>query len=89
MNVYLIIFYSLTILVGLGSIIANIWIAKENAGKNRVIYTIEEMPINSNPKSQEELNKKLSSGNYTVLTVSTPSSTVAMMRIYSLGKIKP
>ena len=79
----------LTILVGVGSIIANIWIAKENAGKNRVIYTVEEMSINSNPKSQEDLNKKLSSENYTILAVSTPPSTMAMMRIYSLGKIKP
>lgn len=100
MNTYSIIFSSLSILVGVGSIIANLCIAsrtistnkeiaKENAGKNRVIYSIEEVEIDaSDSKRKIGLDKKLSSGDYTILTTYTfPGN--QNLRVYSLGKIKP
>ena len=61
--------FMLTILVGVGSIIANIWIAKENAGKIRVIYGTEQMNISQDNKVlKEKLKSMLNSGNYTVLS---------------------
>ncbi len=58
----------------------------ENVGKNRVIYGVEEMIIDS-PNSLKQLNEKLNSESYAILAVSTNLSNFSQ-RTYSLGKIK-
>ncbi len=100
MDSYPLIFSSLTILVGIGSILANLiiasrtiyankQIAKENAGKNRIIYSIEiKAATEGNDASKNKINEMLNTGNYTVLAsyqnIGNRSET-----IYTLGKITP
>jgi len=98
-NIIGIITVCINLLIGGGAIITNIIIAsrtikankeiaKENAGKNRVIYSIEEVEIDAtSPKSKIGLNEKLNSGNYAILTTYTFHGN-HNIRIYSLGKIK-
>ncbi len=100
MNDYSIIFNSLTILVGAGSIIANICIAsrtintnkeiaQENAGKNRVVYETEQIDIGKDNKvANKQLNDMLNSGNYTVLSAFVDIGNTSQTR-FILGKIKP
>jgi len=57
-----------------------------NVGKNRIIYGVEEMIIDSSD-SLKKLNEKLNSESYAILAVSTNLSNFSQ-RIYSLGKIK-
>lgn len=65
----MIIFNILTIFIGIATIIANIWIARYNIGKNRIIYSTEEITIHTNQKDCfKKLNAKLSTGTYTILT---------------------
>lgn len=73
------VFNILTIFVGVVSIIVNIWIAKYNVGKNRVIYEI--IQVNSN-----DVNQKLNSGDYTILYVGRDNWDKT---IYTLGKVNP
>ena len=61
-------------------------ILKENAGKNRVIYDIEEFSVDAGRKD-DELRKKLNAGNYTILNVAINPS-VWSNRIVTIGKIK-
>ena len=88
-----------TVLVSSGAIFINIRIsnrtmrtnreiARENAGKNRVIYEVEEVIIGGNLEGNFKLlNEKLNSGKYTILNVSIDLGNTSQ-RIYSLGKIK-
>lgn len=59
----------------------------ENAGKNRVIYGVEEMTVTESAESLKKLNDKLNLENYAILAVSTNRGNFSQ-RIYSLGKIK-
>ena len=98
MSGYSIIFNILAILVGLGSIIANILIAhrtirtnkeiaKENAGKNRVVYSTEQKDVGANDRAlKEELNQMLNSGNYTILSAFVNLGNTTQTR-FVLGKI--
>ena len=87
-----------TIIIGIITVLANIgitaWsiktnrqIEQENAGKNRIVYSMEEVMISPNSKSSlDKLNEKLNSGNYTVMNVIQNSSNTSQ-RIYTLCKI--
>lgn len=100
MTDYSIIFNSLTILIGVGSILANIFIAhrtiktnkeiaKENAGKNRVVYGTEQKDVGANDRMlKEELNSMLNSGNYTILSAFVNLGNTTQTR-FVLGKINP
>lgn len=71
-----------TILVGIGSIVANIYIARYNAGKNRKIYEIKTIST----LDLGAINKELNNGDYTILHVGEGNHVGA--RSYVLGKIK-
>jgi hypothetical protein len=61
---------------------------EENAGKNRVIYSVEQMDIARDSKDFDTtLNKKLSSGDYTILAAVVDRGNTSQTR-YVLGKIK-
>ena len=77
----------LTMVVGVGSIIANIWIAIYNVGKNRTIYEIEEVVVSAPMRGTQEINKKLSRGEYTVLDIHEDTADICS-KIYILGKTK-
>ena len=62
---YQILIDTLTMVIGLLSIVANIWITRYNAGKNRKIY--EALSIDTG--SIESVNSKLKHGDYTILYV--------------------
>ena len=83
-----VIFNVLAIIIGIITIIVNIRIAKYNAGKNRIIYETEEMPVHKDRKDAfKELNDKLNTQKYTVLTVYQDKSNFSISR-YVLCKIK-
>lgn len=83
-----IIFNTLTILVGIGSIIVNIWMTRYNVGKNRIIYDVEEIMVDKTKSNCfENLNKKLNVGEYTVLNTYQDKGD-SQTRIFVLGKIK-
>jgi hypothetical protein len=87
------------IIIGVLSVMANIvitiWSIKtnrqievENAGKNRIIYAMEEVNIDkSRGNPFAELNTKLNSGNYTVMNILQDLSNTSK-RIYTLAKIR-
>ena len=61
----------------------------ENAGKNRAIYSIEQMDIARDDRAFSELlNKMLSKGEYTILSAFVNIGNTTQTR-YILGKIKP
>lgn len=61
----------------------------ENAGKNRIIYGVESIPVSSDLTSPiEVLNQKLSSGNYTVINSHQDERNHRIYR-YIIGKITP
>lgn len=67
----------------------NLKINKENAGKNRVIYAVEQLDIEGNSKEfDEKLNKRLNDGNFTILAAFVNDENRRQTR-YVLGKIKP
>lgn len=79
-----------TIIIGIGSIIANIWITRYNMGKNRLIYDIERIISSGDHKNREEEEKirpKLKSGEYTVLNIFQDAGN-SRNTVYILGKIK-
>lgn len=80
----------ISILVGVITVIANIWIARYNAGKNRIIYGTEVATISMDRKqSIEELNGKLSAGEYAILTtIQDKADGYSQTFKYILGKIK-
>lgn len=62
---------------------------KENAGKNRVIYAVEQLDIARDSRAFDEtLNKMLNSGNFTILAAFVNAGNTSQTR-YVLGKIKP
>ena len=62
---------------------------ERNAGKNRAIYAIEQMDIARDDRSfNDNLNKMLNSGDYTILTAFVNAGNTTQTR-YILGKIKP
>lgn len=62
------------------SIITNRQIEQENAGKNRIIHSIEEIIISPESNSSlDRLNEKLNSGNYTVMNIIQNSSKTSVM----------
>lgn len=68
--------------------VENAKINAANAGKNRIIYGVEEIPARTyRPADYDPLNKKLSSGNYTILSVIQDSGNNSQ-RLFMLGKIK-
>ena len=78
----------LTLLLNLVAIIVNIFIAIYNIGKNRIIYEVEEVGISKDDSnSMLELNKKLSSGKYTILNTQQDMGNTRMYK-YVLGRIK-
>jgi len=80
-------FNILTIFIGIGSIIANIYIARYNVGKNRTIYDVEEIMVER--KATVKLKDKLNTGEFTILTsYPNPSDGYKKSSIYVLGKIK-
>lgn len=74
------IFNILTIFIGLATIIANICIARYNAGKNRKIYEIE------NLNNTADVNKRLENGDYTILYVGADFKLVDKVT-YILGRV--
>jgi len=74
-------------LISYNTIRINRDIQRENAGKNRIIYNTEEYSVDAG-RNNAELDKKLSSGNYTILNVSVNPS-VWSGRIITIGKINP
>lgn len=100
MQITAIVLGSLTIIVGIGSIIANLiiasrtiaankQIAKDNAGKNRIIYGIAiERVEEGNETSKRAINDKLNTGNYTILS-SFQDIGRYTQTVYTLGKIHP
>ena len=86
-------------IIGIISVAANIGVAwwsiwtnrkieLENAGKNRTIYQIEEVKVNTGSATGfNNLNEKLNSGKYTVMNVIQDSGG-CNNRIYTWGKIK-
>lgn len=79
---YMSVFNILTIVVGVASIIANIFIAQYNIGRNRKIYEI----ITMNSLDLINVNKALKNGDYTILHVSQANQTGA--HTFVLGRIK-
>lgn len=88
------VYNALTILIGIGTICVGIWsvvtnrqIAKENAGKHRVIYGVEEVPVGKDDaKTLDNLNEKLSSEKYTILNTHQDIGNTKMYK-YVLGRI--
>lgn len=73
--------------IAIWSIKTNRQIEKENAGKNRIVYSMEEVMISPDSKrSFGELNEKLNSGSYAVMNVIQNSGNNSQ-RIYTLCKI--
>lgn len=70
-----------TFLIGIVTIVVNVYIAIYNVGKNRKIYEIDQ--IFSNDK--EAVNKKLRSDDYTILYVGAGER--EKEKIYLLGKL--
>jgi len=67
----------------------NLKINEENAGKNRVIYSTEQMNVSQDNKlANDKLKSLLNSGNYTILSAFVNSGNTTETR-YVLGKIKP
>ena len=63
----------------------NIKVNAENAGKNRIIYEVEQIET---PSGKETLKEKLATGNYAVLnSFSNPSCWSSVIVV--LGKIHP
>jgi len=63
----------------------NLKVNAENAGKNRIIYGVEQIET---PSGAKMLKKKLATGNYTVLnSFSNPSCWSSVIVV--LGKINP
>ena len=68
---------------------ANRQINEENAGKNRVIYAMEQKDIGTgNEALKKEFNTMLNSGHYTVLSAFVDLGCTTQTR-FILGKIKP
>jgi len=86
MNTGIIAFNILTILIGIGSIIANIWIARYNIGKNRTIYDVEKIPDWDRGLARA-IRPKLKSGEYTILNIFQDKGNTSNL-ICILGKIK-
>jgi len=82
----MIIFNVLTILIGVATIVGNIWIARYNVGKNRTVYEVETLSIGG-IKTMEDINKKLNKGNYTILQVGQDLRNCNKVQ-YTLGRVK-
>ena len=67
----------------------NLKVNEENAGKNRIIYSVEQFDLARDSSSFDGvLNKLLNSGDYTILSAFVNPGNVSQTR-YVLGKIKP
>lgn len=75
-----------TIIIGLLTIISNIGITFYNRGKNRKIYEIKSL-FTGGGKNEEDINKLLKNGNYTVLYVGEDFHNTRLLR-YTLGRVK-
>ena len=82
------VYYACVVIISVLSIVVNFIIYKLNAGKNRVIYEIEEITVRTDIRDGfKAVNEKLNTGQYTILSTykeigETPN------RLYCLGKIK-
>ena len=76
----------IAIFVGIGTVIANYLIAHYNVGKNRIIYEIEEIRVQSH-SDFKTLNDKLNIGKHTLLNTYQDVRNYANT-IYVLGKVK-
>ncbi len=86
MNDVTITFNILTILIGIATIIANIWIARYNAGKNRKIYEIKSL-FTGDGSNLDDINKELSNKDYAILHIGQDFSNTRRIR-YILGRVK-
>jgi len=66
----------------------NTKINAENAGKNRVIHEIDQIDTSKRDPAFKDLNDKLNSGDYTILSAFVNHGNTSQTR-YVLGKIKP
>ena len=74
-----------TLIVGLLTIGVNIWITRSNAGKNRIIYEVNEA-FTADGKT-EQVNNLLKLGEYTVLFVGQNLSNRSELK-YVLGRVQ-
>ena len=77
----------LTIVIGIATIVANIWIARYNAGKNRKIYEIKPFYVGPGRGNLDDINKALDKGDYTILHIGQNLKNVSTVD-YILGRIK-
>lgn len=74
------------IVIGLLTILANIYITNVNAGKNRKIYEIKKA-YTGEGKSEKDINEELGRGDYSILFVGQDFSNTRRIN-YILGRVK-
>lgn len=77
-----IILNNLTVIVGILTMIVNIFIARYNVGKNRKIYGVKTIAV----LGVDEVNKELQNGEYTILHVEPTNQRGGIM--YVLDKLR-
>jgi len=84
-------FNSITIIIGFITILVNIGIAIYNIGKNRIIYDVKEIIINTGAGKGcfDKLRSELNKGEFTILTsYLDPGDSRHHTKVYVLGKVR-